>query len=68
MVIIIYVCTIVYVVKFNRNFAGDLRVLLLAAISLSGGLALIFIKKEKTWTVSAFFFMYYVDNNYTAVI
>ena len=47
MVIIIYVCTIVYVVKFNRNFAGDLRVLLLAAISLSGGLALIFIKKEK---------------------
>ena len=46
MVIIIYVCTIVYVVKFNRNFAGDLRVLLLAAISLSGGLALIFIKKE----------------------
>lgn len=46
-VVLLYILTIVAVIKFNRNFAGDLRILFLAAISLSGGLALIFIGREK---------------------
>ena len=46
-VVLLYILTIVAVIKFNRNFAGDLRILFIAAISLSGGLALIFIGREK---------------------
>lgn len=46
-VILLYILTIVAVIKFNRNFAGDLRILFIAAMSLSVGLALIFIGREK---------------------
>lgn len=47
LMLIIYILTIISVVKFNRDFAGDLRILGIAAISFSGGLALVFIGKEK---------------------